>query len=446
MITFSCTCGHKYQVSEKYAGKKVRCKHCNAIIQVPSMPPQEEQKKPLSDGQDEYISAEYGSKKKIWCMFALLISVFCIVIAFLFYVQHYNDKKEKALYATCEALVDEADTLIKQDELEHALEKYVTVRKLISDSEFNSSEINYLLEDSEDQIQTLKNIIFANKHLPELKNIEKEANTFFSNGDFDSAVKKYIYIIAFINKNQKQEDTNFNSLQNHSEKRLAFINNLKKALAYNQSDLSKLNRTDVDELYVELIKELSSLKHSCEENAKVVAKLENMKYKAVVYYNKMEGQMAIAKREEEYRRKAEESRRDAERKKQLAAKMLKKQEEAAAQKIKEIVPMLSKRAKEIIKSSLKAPSTSSFENTTYKIFETDSSIRNVLVAELDDMHGDYTHYSQLKQKYPDGLLVWFSGEVNAHNSFGAMIQNHWWCAFFYSSSQDYYEFFKGDVQ
>ena len=36
MIRFTCQCGKQYQVSEKYAGKKVRCKKCNNMVRVPS--------------------------------------------------------------------------------------------------------------------------------------------------------------------------------------------------------------------------------------------------------------------------------------------------------------------------------------------------------------------------------------------------------------------------
>ena len=37
MITFECTqCGQKYNVQDEYAGKKVRCKSCQAVNTIPS--------------------------------------------------------------------------------------------------------------------------------------------------------------------------------------------------------------------------------------------------------------------------------------------------------------------------------------------------------------------------------------------------------------------------
>jgi len=37
MIRFTCQCGKQYQVSEKYAGKKVRCKKCSSILIAPGL-------------------------------------------------------------------------------------------------------------------------------------------------------------------------------------------------------------------------------------------------------------------------------------------------------------------------------------------------------------------------------------------------------------------------
>ena len=37
MITVQCdACGRKYKVADKLAGKKIRCKHCEAVIGVPA--------------------------------------------------------------------------------------------------------------------------------------------------------------------------------------------------------------------------------------------------------------------------------------------------------------------------------------------------------------------------------------------------------------------------
>lgn len=41
MIKFDCTkCGHSYRVSDQYAGKRVRCKECSTINQIPASEPE----------------------------------------------------------------------------------------------------------------------------------------------------------------------------------------------------------------------------------------------------------------------------------------------------------------------------------------------------------------------------------------------------------------------
>jgi hypothetical protein len=108
--------------------------------------------------------------------------------------------------------------------------------------------------------------------------------------------------------------------------------------------------------------------------------------------------------------------------------------------------VLEQKAKGIIKSQLKSPATASFQNVKYSIFSEDSNIRTVLVAELDDIHGQYSTYRKLKRKYPDGVLYWFSGEVNAQNSFGALIQSHWHCVIFFSPKEGSSIYFDSHIQ
>lgn len=108
-------------------------------------------------------------------------------------------------------------------------------------------------------------------------------------------------------------------------------------------------------------------------------------------------------------------------------------------KIKNYVKITLPAVEEVIRKSLKAPLTAIFTNTKYHAYKTDNEIK-VLLAELDYIHGNYTRYCKLRQEYPDVVLIWFSGDVSAHNSFGAMVQNHWFCSFLYSPSQDYDEY------
>jgi len=41
MIKFDCfKCGHSYNVSDRYAGKQMRCKECGEINMIPSIEPE----------------------------------------------------------------------------------------------------------------------------------------------------------------------------------------------------------------------------------------------------------------------------------------------------------------------------------------------------------------------------------------------------------------------
>lgn len=57
MISFSCkNCKHEYQISDKHAGKKAKCKKCNSIILIPSVPPISISSPTICESQVDIIS------------------------------------------------------------------------------------------------------------------------------------------------------------------------------------------------------------------------------------------------------------------------------------------------------------------------------------------------------------------------------------------------------
>ena len=56
MIKFDCSkCGRSYQVSDKIAGKQVRCKECQQINMVPAAEPQNVNRGDSVDGLNDLL-------------------------------------------------------------------------------------------------------------------------------------------------------------------------------------------------------------------------------------------------------------------------------------------------------------------------------------------------------------------------------------------------------
>src|SRR5437660_11518719 len=61
-IKFSCECGKAYKVPDKFAGKRVRCKHCGETVAVPSAAEQISSARAAAVSQRSVVS---GSSKRI---------------------------------------------------------------------------------------------------------------------------------------------------------------------------------------------------------------------------------------------------------------------------------------------------------------------------------------------------------------------------------------------
>ena len=217
MISFTCSCGHKYDVSEKYAGKKVKCKHCNSILRVPLSQSIEEGFSPPQHKPTE-VTTEYQSNKSFWVAIILVFMVIGIGFGSVIYFQFNKSKARKAIVSLCDSLVRQAESFVEQEQYEDALKNLGEARDAILNSKNDSPEITILLQQIDEQFQKVKSDNFAYLNRPDLENIQIKAISLFKNADFSGSSKEYSKIINFIKNNQKQKDSHFSSLYTHCQK------------------------------------------------------------------------------------------------------------------------------------------------------------------------------------------------------------------------------------
>lgn len=435
MIQFQCQCGKNYQVSEQYAGKKVRCKKCNSINIIPQDSPEE---------FAEEASYQETSFSNYWLVL-LCSGLFVLIIGGLGAAIYVNYREEKVCLSYCIDLQAEAQDLWDQDEFAQAKEAYEKIIQEMSERSFDNTELDNIVQEAKNKIIEADNIVFAQKYLTDIKKQYKSSEDLFVSNKMSGAQRGYSQITSFIKEHKKEDDSDFSWINHACQKRLELITLIELRLKEPDAYKDQPRQKTISE-YDQIINELSGIRNPNDEIEEMKSNFEQLKTQAIAYYDEVEKQLAIAEQEEEQRHQVEQRRLAAEKERQQAAERLRKQDEIADSTIKQKLPILAQIAKDAIKATLKAPSTALFENTEYLILKKDSDIKSVLVAELDDIHGQYTRYSQLKQKYPDGVLLRYSGDVDAQNSYGAQVRSRWYVTFFYSPSQDFYNSINGDVQ
>lgn len=86
MIKFNCTCGKKFNVDDKYAGIKIRCKQCTSILIVPQEESSVQTLKPESSNSD-------AKTILLICIGAFV--VLTLIIGGMFGNRYYNEHKKK---------------------------------------------------------------------------------------------------------------------------------------------------------------------------------------------------------------------------------------------------------------------------------------------------------------------------------------------------------------
>ena len=435
MIQFKCQCGKKYLVPEQYAGKKVRCKECDAINIIPQDSPEE--------SAEETLYQEVPSSNKILIFLCLGIIVLVLGgFGFLIYSQH---TKVKECLTDCESLHIQAQ--IKWDNKDYAGAKdiYKNIIERALKTSTTNSELVSLTEDAKEKIKEAEDILFAEKYLAEIKDGYHQAEGLLKSEKIGLARSKYREIVSFIKKHNKQNDDDFKWFIEASQKRIKLILEIEDLLTGLDSYRYQPRHT-ILERYNAVLIDLANSHNTSDEDNSLATRLKELRKQANTYYDEQDEKKRLAEQERQWFATLEKTRQQEQKRLEEAQKQRQIDNEMADMRIKNAAQTLFPKTKEIIKSALKSPSTASFEDPTYAVYKSDEDIRNVLVAEWDNQYGDYTSFCQFKKQYPDAVILWFSGKVNAQNSFGAMLQTKWFCIYFYSPSQDQVEFLKYNIK
>jgi len=177
MILFHCQgCGHKYEVPDKYAGKKVRCKECNEIFIVPirnedkHQMMQLEHRKPITNKSAEqafennhYHQQSYSASTIpiwIWCLFGVLGVSF---ISFVLYMLVFRDTWEIDHYREISQMISEAKSFVDDKDFESGAVKYSELNNLVGNRELKDKNLKQEVATALNNYETLKKIIHKEK-------------------------------------------------------------------------------------------------------------------------------------------------------------------------------------------------------------------------------------------------------------------------------------------
>lgn len=176
MIAFSCTCGHKYNVSEKYAGKKVRCKECSEIFIIPILNRDKHQAKPLeysnpiiNEYANEAFEGGHCSQRSgptsttptwIWYFFGV-VGIF--VVSLMLWVFVFRDTWEIDNLMKISRMISEAKSLVAEKDLILADRKYDELSALIGNRELKNENLKQDILIALNEHETVKNIIRKEK-------------------------------------------------------------------------------------------------------------------------------------------------------------------------------------------------------------------------------------------------------------------------------------------
>jgi hypothetical protein len=399
MIICKCgNCGKTYQVDDKHAGKRTKCKKCEHIIVIPLVEQHEndtdnssgstraavivegqktsqtssnnintsnkteeengkyvnqEKKLVSSKGiQSSPPQSQYTSNSKpIFYSFLGFVFLLCgLFFAGIFYYSHIQSKKTEELQANFEKfdkLFQQAKSLADQKEEEKALSIYESIKVQTLSNDVKNWPLAELLIDTDKQIKFLNDKIFVKQSIFELNKIKGEADTLFVKCAFDSASIKYKEIMSFIEDHKKQNDYSFKVLYQFSNKRIQIIKDLSLLLASANKNLNGENRQEVDKRYDNLIIYLYPLKKSSDEIDNTILKLQDLRKEAASYYDEEEKKVRLAELERQKQIEQERLQREA-LAKERELKLKKEAEEKA-----ELALKLEKEAEENAELALK---------------------------------------------------------------------------------------------
>lgn len=297
MIKFRCECGKSYEVPEKYAGKKVRCKKCQAINRIPTV------SEDITQGNIDIETSDdsSGSNIKLWSMVGLACLLIVLVVFAVGYPAYKQNKLITTVSTQCEELLNQARLLVDQKEFAEAIEGFEAVKKLIADSKVKTESFTDVLVETDEQIKLLNSKLFSQQHSQILTDNKREADDLFVATKFDKASEKYSQISSFLKEHKKENDSEFGWLYSYCQDRIAIPEKLQNVSMLKKA-LGSSSRLETNKQYDYLIDYFQKLRRPSDEMSQLVANLQASKQEANTYYDNVDRQIAIAKKEEERKR------------------------------------------------------------------------------------------------------------------------------------------------
>ncbi len=313
MISFNCSgCKHRYEVPEKYAGHKVRCKKCNTINNIPALfngahekqtlnelsgldPEASDLKKkpPFHSGRrhsspvlkDQSFLKCFKIKSNKTLLRLCVISLVCCLLFGLGIYIYLLDKQTKDLYSACQKL--------QQDAYDHWSNRdYITAKKMYEDiieqtafKKDNDRLFGPLKLDSLNNIEKINTKLFAQEHLPHINELYHQGNKLFEILNIKEATKNYKEIVEFVEKHNVQKDEDFGWIYNFSKRRIHILENVS---YLNDNDLDFLknqSRERINQLFEETIKYYATITKPSEAIIKSKEHLQNI-YDSIEQYHK----------------------------------------------------------------------------------------------------------------------------------------------------------------
>jgi hypothetical protein len=170
MISFKCSgCEYLYDVPEKYAGKRVRCKHCNEVLIVPTPNTNANQIKPsvlctstFNESPDpasdnDSVKQDSGSISAIpmwtWCLFGAFGLIF---VAFLLWMFVIRDTWEIDHYQEISQITLEVKSSVNNSDFNSATEKYHKLKSLIGNRALINEDLKQTVTVALNEYETLR--------------------------------------------------------------------------------------------------------------------------------------------------------------------------------------------------------------------------------------------------------------------------------------------------
>jgi len=176
LVMFKCECGKKYAVKQEAAGKKVKCKKCNKLIEIPH-----EGIKGIAASAETKDIEKKQDKKHNPLILYLLITLLTVILLFTitygyFYIFKNNDIKEKKVVSlekdsTKSDISEEEEDILDEKQLAEGLEKINALKQSSQEQIIKKEEIKELItkEEKSDKIDKSKSNIIDSAESPEKK-------------------------------------------------------------------------------------------------------------------------------------------------------------------------------------------------------------------------------------------------------------------------------------